>query len=150
MLTYEDLTEGRVFDFPPHLVTAEEIIEFAEEFDPQPFHLDADSEQAQQVGGLIASGWHTSAIQMRMICDAFLLDSSSQGSPGLEEVRWLNVVRPGDELSGQAEITERRISKSRPTIGIVSFVYTMTNQRDEKVMVTKGVGLFSVKQEASA
>ncbi|MEP0940333.1 MAG: MaoC family dehydratase [Rhizobiaceae bacterium] len=135
-----------MFDFPPYEVTAEEIKEFAQEFDPQPFHLDENSEQAKQVGGLIASGWHTSGIQMRMICDGFLLDSTSQGSPGLEQVRWLNVVRPGDTLSGTAEVVGRRVSKSRPELGIVSFVYRMVNQRDEEVMVTKGVGMFSLKQ----
>jgi acyl dehydratase len=150
MLTYEDFTEGRIFDFPPYLVTAEEIKEFASEFDPQPFHLDEASEQAKQVGGLIASGWHTSAIQMRMICDGYLLNSTSQGSPGLDQVRWLNVVRPGDTLTGSAEVVGRRVSKSRPSLGIVSFVYTMTNQRGEDVMVTKGVGLFSLKTEEIA
>ena len=150
MLHYEDFTVGRVFDLPPHTVTAEEIIEFAAEFDPQPFHLDGGSEQAEQVGGLIASGWHTSAIQMRMICDGYLLDSASQGSPGLDEVRWLNVVRPGDTLSGTAEVTDRRVSKSRPEIGIVSFVYRMTNQDGTDVMVTKGVGMVSVREVADA
>ena len=150
MLTYEDFQEGRVFDFPPYLVTAEEIKEFAAEFDPQPFHLDENSEQAHQIGGLIASGWHTSAIQMRMICDGYLLSSSSQGSPGLDQVRWLNVVRPGDTLTGTAEVIRRRVSKSRPSLGIVSFVYTMTNQRGEDVMATKGGGLFSLKHEETA
>ena len=148
MLTYEDFTDGRVFDFPPYHVTEDEIIEFAQEFDPQPFHLDASSDQAKQVGGLIASGWQTSAIQMRMICDGFLLDSSSQGSPGLESVRWLNVVRPGDVLTGSAQVVGRRVSKSRPDLGIVSFVYRLLNQNDQEVMVTKGVGMFSLKQGA--
>ncbi|NKB53613.1 MAG: hypothetical protein GKR97_15585 [Rhizobiaceae bacterium] len=142
MLTFEDFTVGRVFELPPHTITAEEMIEFAQEFDPQPFHLDGNSEQAKQVGGLIASGWHTSSILMRMICDGYLLNSPSQGSPGLEEVRWLNVVRPQDTLSASAEVTASRISKSNPAIGIVSFVYKMWNQRGEDVMRTKGVGMF--------
>lgn len=148
MLHYEDFAIGQVFDLPAHTVTEAEIVEFASEFDPQPFHLDGNSEQAQQVGGLIASGWHTSAIQMRMICDGYLLESASQGSPGLDEVRWLRPVRPGDTLSGVAEVTDRRVSKSRPEIGIVSFVYRMTNQDGKDVMVTKGVGMVSVREAA--
>ena len=147
MLTFEDFSVGREFDLPPHTITAEEIVEFAQEFDPQPFHLDGNSEQAKQVGGLIASGWHTSSIMMRMICDGYLLDSPSQGSPGLEEVRWLNVVRPGDTLSATAEVTASRVSKSNPAIGIVSFVYRMHNQRGEDVMRTKGVGMFRTSNE---
>lgn len=150
MLTFEDFTVGRIFDLPPHAITAKEIIEFAQEFDPQPFHLDGDSEQAKQVGGLIASGWHTSSIMMRMICDGYLLESPSQGSPGLEEVRWLNVVRPGDTLSATAEVTASRVSKSNPAIGIVSFVYKMRNQNGDDVMRTKGVGMFRTSREVSA
>ena len=150
MLHYEDFSVGQVFELPSHTVTAEEIIEFASEFDPQPFHLDENSEQAAQVGGLIASGWHTSAIQMRMICDGYLLNSASQGSPGLDEVRWLNVVRPGDTLAGTAEVTACRVSKSRPEIGIVSFVYRMRNQHGKDVRVTKGVGMVSVREVVGA
>ncbi len=142
MLTFEDFTLGRIFELPPYTITAQEIIEFAQEFDPQPFHLDGNSEQAMQVGGLIASGWHTSSILMRMICEGYLLDSPSQGSPGLEEVRWLNVVRPADTLSATAEVTASRVSRSNPAIGIVSFVYKMQNQHGEDVMRTKGVGMF--------
>ncbi|MEP1209382.1 MAG: MaoC family dehydratase [Rhizobiaceae bacterium] len=150
MLTFEDFTVGRIFDLPAHTISAEEIIEFAQEFDPQPFHLDGQSDQAKQVGGLIASGWHTSAILMRMICDGYLLDSPSQGSPGLEEVRWLSVVRPGDTLSGKAEVTASRVSQSNPALGIVSFVYRVRNQRDEEVMRTKGVGMFKTSREAAS
>ena len=84
---------------------------------------------------------------MRMICDGYLLDSPSQGSPGLEEVRWLNVVRPGDTLSAEAEVIASRVSKSRPEIGIVSFAYRMWNQRGEDVLRTKGVGMFSTSSE---
>ena len=147
MPKFEEFEVGRVFQLPSHQITEKEIIEFAQEFDPQPFHLDGSSEQAQQVGGLIASGWHTSSILMRMICDGYLLDSSSQGSPGLEEVRWLNVVRPGDTLSAEAKVTASRVSKSRPEIGIVSFDYRMWNQRGEDVLRTRGVGMFSTANE---
>ena len=147
MPKFEEFEVGRIFQLPSRQITEKEIIEFAQEFDPQPFHLDGGSEQAQQVGGLIASGWHTSSILMRMICDGYLLDSPSQGSPGLEEVRWLNVVRPGDTLSAEAKVTASRVSKSRPEIGIVSFDYRMWNQRGEDVLRTRGVGMFSTSSE---
>ena len=150
MPTFEEFTVGRIFELPPYTITEQEIVEFAQEFDPQPFHLDGSSEQAQQVGGLIASGWHTSSIMMHMICDGYLLDSPSQGSPGLEEVRWLNVVRPGDTLSAEAEVTASRVSKSRPELGIVSFSYRMWNQHGEDVLRTKGVGMFSTSSEERA
>lgn len=143
MLCFEDFTIGRVFHLPPHTITADEIVEFAEEFDPQPFHVDPTSSQAEQVGGLIASGWHTCSLMMRMICDGYLLDSTSQGSPGLEEIRWLMPVRPGDTLQTRVEVVDSRRSNSNPKLGIVTFIYLMENQSGDPVMRTKGVGLFT-------
>ncbi|MEE9313219.1 MAG: MaoC family dehydratase [Rhizobiaceae bacterium] len=141
MLSYDDFPIGRSFKLGPHLITAEEIIEFAQEFDPQPFHLDGNSEQAKQVGGLIASGWHTCSIFMRMLCDAYILDSASQGSAGLEDVRWLKPVRPADTLSGSATVISRRVSKSNPRLGLVGFDYTLENQHGETVMKIAGMGM---------
>ncbi|MGI9364398.1 MAG: MaoC family dehydratase [Rhizobiaceae bacterium] len=143
MLSFDDFTAGRVFELPPHTITSEEIVEFASEYDPQPFHMDAESSQAQLVGGLISSGWHTCSILMRMICDGYLLNSTSQGSPGLEEIRWLRPVRPGDTLRASAEVVESRRSKSKPDLGIVTFVYRMENQHGDPVMRTRGIGLFT-------
>ncbi len=142
--TYEDFPLGWEIAFEPRAITAEEIIAFASRYDPQPFHTDATSEQARQVGGLIASGWHTCSILMRMMCDAYLLDTASQGSGGLEEVRWLQPVRAGDILSGTATVKERRISKSNPRLGIVKFEYAIRNQRDEPVMRVTGMGMVDV------
>ena len=150
MPSFKDFTAGRVFDLPPHTISAEEIIEFAGEFDPQPMHTDPDSDQAKQIGGLIASGWHTSSILMRMICDGYLLDSPSQGSPGLEEVRWLKPVRPGDTLTATAEVLDSRVSRSRPSIGIVTFLYSMTNQDGTEVLRTKGVGMYKSAEDSAA
>lgn len=141
MLTYEDYPLGRVFELGPKTITKEEIIEFASEFDPQPFHIDETSLQAENVGGLIASGWHTSSIFMRMMCDAFLLETASQGSAGLEEVRWLSPVRPGDTLHGTAEVVGRRVSRSNPKLGLVDFAYELRNQNNETVMTVRGMGM---------
>lgn len=147
MLTYDDFEIGRVFQMPPHTATRQEILEFATSFDPQPFHLDGHSEQAQAVGGLIASGWHTCSMMMRMMCDGYLNQSASQGSPGLEEVRWLRPVRPGDRLTAKAEVTDRRRSSSSPELGIVTFHYDMKNQHDQTVMTIRGIGLFKALEK---
>ena len=146
MLSYEDFTIGRVFKLGPKRVTKEEILEFAEEFDPQPFHLDEHSEQARQVGGLIASGWHNCSMAMRMMCDGYLLDTHSQGSGGLDEIKWIKPVRPGDEITGHVTVTDRRISKSKPELGMIQFSYIFENQNDEVVFSMKGMGFVRVIQ----
>lgn len=150
MLSYDDLVIGQEFKLGPRQVTAEEIIAFAEQFDPQPFHLESDSDQAQQVGGLIASGWHTCSIFMRMMCDAFILDSTSQGSAGLDKVKWLKPVRPGDTLTGWARVLEKRVPKSRPDLGMVQFEYGLTNQKDETVMIIIGNGMLGRRPDIEA
>ena len=132
-LAFEDLEVGRQFRLGPRTIQAEEMIAFAEEFDPQPFHLDAGSEQARQTGGLIASGWHICGIFMAMACEAFVLNSLSEGAPGVDEIRWLAPVRPGDTLDGTATVTERRISRSLPERGFITFEITLRNQRAETV-----------------
>ncbi len=144
MFTYEDLEIGHVFDLIPRTITAEEIIAFARKYDPQPFHTDPEAPQTIANGGLIASGWHTSSILMRMMCDSYLLDTASQGSPGLDEVKWMKPVRPGDTLSGTATVVGRRISKKRPDLGLIDFAYRLFNQNDEQVIAVKGIGLVKV------
>jgi acyl dehydratase len=110
---WEDFTAGSVTDYGPRLVTREEIIAFAAEFDPQPMHLDEDAARLSMLGGLAASGWHSCCLLMRMMTDGFLLDSSSMGAPGVDEVRWLKPVRPGDRLTLRVQVMETRASKSR-------------------------------------
>ena len=151
VLNYHDMEIGKVFQLGPKTVTADEIVRFAEKFDPQPFHLDPASPQAELTGGLIASGWHTCSIFMRMMCDAYILNSTSQGSGGLDEVRWLKPVRPNDTLSGTAKVVDKRISKSRPEMGIVHFDYELHNQNKETVMTISGTGMIgtAVPQEAA-
>ncbi|MBC6715985.1 MaoC family dehydratase [Aurantimonas sp. DM33-3] len=134
MRTYEDFTEGLEIDLGPYPVTRDEVIEFAREFDPQPFHLDEEAAKDTLLGGLSASGWHSCAMMMRMMADAYILDSSSQGSPGVEYVRWKRPVRPGDVLRGTARVVSRRLSSKRPTLGILKITTDLRNQTGETVL----------------
>ena len=149
MIAYEDLAVGTVLDLPAYTVTAAEIIEFASEFDPQPFHLDGESEQATSVNGLIASGWHTCAMAMRMFCDGYLLRSTSQGAPAVGSVRWLRPVRPGDTLSGTSTVREARLSAKRPTLGIVRVEHDIRNQHGEAVLAMDNTGMFLTRGAAA-
>jgi acyl dehydratase len=133
-LHFEDFQPGQVTEYGPRLVTREEIVAFAAEFDPQPMHLDEDAARDTMLGGLAASGWHSCCILMRMAADGFILNSASMGSGGVGEVKWLKPVRPGDQLTLRATVMDARVSKSRPEMGLVSFLYEMFNQRGDCVM----------------
>jgi acyl dehydratase len=133
-LFWEDFAAGQVVDCGTRLVTAEEIKAFAAEFDPQPMHLDEEAAGATMMGGLCASGWHSCALMMRIIADGFILDSSSMGGPGCDEIKWLAPVRPGDQLSVRASVLDVRASKSRREMGIVSFRFDMFNAAGTQVM----------------
>ncbi len=122
LLHLEDFAAGQVFALGPHTVTPEAIIAFAKEFDPQPFHMDESAARNSLLGGLAASGWHTTAMLMRLMCDACLSRSAILGSSGMDEIKWLAPVLAGDMLSGTFTITGTRASASRPGIGIVTFV----------------------------
>ena len=139
---YEDFEVGASIPLGSKLVTAEEIVEFASEFDPQPMHLDEEAGRASILGGLSASGWHTCAIFMRMICDAYLLDSTSQGAPGVDHVKWRRPVLAGDTLTGRSTVTARRLSQSRPAPGFVTFRYELFNQNGETVFDMQNTGMF--------
>jgi len=139
---FEDFHVGQVLEFGSRTVSKDEILAFAADFDPQPFHLDEAAAADSVLGGLSASGWHTCAMTMRMMCDAYLLDSTSQGSPGLENIRWLRPVRPGDTLHVRMTILETRVSKSRPHIGLVRSSWEVFNQHDEIVLQMEGWGMF--------
>ncbi|MCC2610672.1 MaoC family dehydratase [Neorhizobium petrolearium] len=131
---FEDFAEGRVFPLATKLVTAEEIIEFAAEFDPQPMHLDEAAGKASILGGLSASGWHTASMFMRMMFDGWLSRSSSEGSPGIEFMQWKKPVLAGDTLSGRSTVLESRPLRSRPGIGLVKFLHEVENQHGEVAM----------------
>src|SRR5262249_45893910 len=131
ILTFEDFQPGRLGTFGPRRVTREEIIAFAAEFDPQPMHLDEAAAQRSMLKGLSGSGWHLCAVMMRMMFDAFIGRTASLGSPGVSEVRWIAPLRPGDELTLDADVLEARLSKSRPETGIVTFKCTARNAAGE-------------------
>lgn len=142
MLWFEDLTPGREFELGSVTVTEEEIIEFASKFDPQPFHVDPDAAVDGPFGGLIASGWHTGSLWMRLYADAVLAQTDSRGSPGLEEVRWRAPVRPGDTLTALTRIVDAQPSSKDPTRGTVFTESSMKNQDGVVVMTIKARGMF--------
>jgi len=139
---FEDFVEGGTIDLGVRHVTAEEIVEFAGEFDPQPMHLDEAAGKASILGGLSASGWHTCAIYMQLLCEAFLLDSTSQGAPGIDRIKWQKPVLAGDRLNGSTTVLSRRDSKSRPSIGLVAFRSELVNQRGEQVFELENTIMF--------
>ncbi|UDL88712.1 MaoC family dehydratase [Mesorhizobium sp. PAMC28654] len=144
--TYDDFMEGTSLDLGTKLVSAEEIIEFAGEFDAQPMHLDEEAGKASILGGLAASGWHTCAMFMRMLCDAFLLDSTSQGAPGVDYVKWKKPVLAGDMLSGKTTVLAKRVSKSRPRLGLVTMRSELFNQRGESVFEFENTCMFLTRE----
>ncbi len=139
---WEDFPAGQVREFGAMLVTREASLAFAREFDPQPFHLDDDAARASLFGGLSASGWHTCAMAMRMMCDAYLLESASLGSPGIDELRWLKPVFPGDTLRARLEVLEARPMASRPGVGLVRSMWLVSNQNGQAVLSMKGWGMY--------
>lgn len=142
MRYFEDFAPGQVFDLGSYEFSRDEIVGFARQWDPQPFHVDEAAAAESAFGGLVASGWHTACVFMRLYVDALLLDSASMGSPGLEELRWLVPVRPGDVLRGTASVTEVAPSSVRPDRGTVFMLFEMYNARQELVARMTGRGLF--------
>ncbi|HEV1999484.1 MAG TPA: MaoC family dehydratase [Xanthobacteraceae bacterium] len=132
------------------MITREEIIAFASEFDPQPMHLDEEAAKKTMLGGLSASGWHVCALMMRMIADALVLNSSSMGAPGVDEVKWLKPVRPGDALSVRLTVLDKRESKSRPGVGLIRQRCEMVNQRGELVLESSYAGMFGMRPAEAA
>lgn len=147
---FEDFPEGCVIALGPRAVTAEEIVEFAAKFDPAPFHLSEEGAAGSLFGRLFASGWHTCGLAMRMMCDAFLLDSSSEGGPGVEDLRWLAPVFPGDVLSGKVTVLSARRSSSRPGIGILRFTVEIEKADGTPVMRSENIGMFRVREATAA
>ncbi|KFB09482.1 MaoC family dehydratase [Nitratireductor basaltis] len=145
--TFEDFEQGAEIDLGSREVSAEEIVEFASEFDPQPMHLNEESGRASLLGGLAASGWHTNAIFMRMMCDAFLLSSSSQGSPGIETLKWKKPVMAGDILSGRSTVIAKRELKSRPELGMVTLRHELRNQHGEVVLQLQNPIMFRKRRD---
>jgi acyl dehydratase len=133
-LHFEDFTPGRVFEHGPRPMPRDEMVAFAAEYDPQPMHLDEAAARGTMLGGLCASGWFSCCVFMRMIFDAFVQNSASMGAPGVDEVRWLLPIRPGDALTLRATVAEARLSRSRPDMGLVRFDFELFNQNGARVM----------------
>jgi acyl dehydratase len=134
MIHFEDFTPGDVRPFGSHRISKDEIIAFARRFDAQDFHIDETLAKASFAGGLIASGWHSCAILMRLIAEGFVLDAASRGGPGVEQVRWLLPVRPGDVLGVRRHTLAVKTSQSRPGMGLVQFRFDLLNQLGETVL----------------
>ena len=143
-MKFKDFEVGMVVRHGPLTVTEEEMLEFARRYDPQWFHLNAERAREGRWGGLIASGWLTGGLAMRMVTDAALHDSDSFGSPGLDRLRWMLPVRPGDALRLEARVDSKRISSSRSDLGIIRWTWSLFNQNDEQVLELEATNLFDL------
>lgn len=146
---WEDFKVGETQQIGQKRIDKDEIIAFAKQFDPQPFHVDETAAKVSMYGGLIASGWHTVALVMRMMCDSYMLDSASLGSPGIDNLKWLKPVRPGDTIRAQRTTLEVRASASRPEMGLVKTRWEVLNQNGEPVMTMEGYGMFQRRNPGS-
>lgn len=139
---WEDFPVGHTMEFGGQPVQRDAVLEFARQFDPQPFHVDEDAAKESLFGGLCASGWHTCAMTMRMMCEGYLLESASLGSPGVDQLRWLKPVFPGDTLHVTLEVLASRVMASKPHVGLVLSNWTVRNQHGEPVLTMQGWGMF--------
>jgi acyl dehydratase len=149
-LYFEDFKPGTVREYGPRLVTREEIVAFAAEFDPQPMHLDETAASATMLGGLAASGWHTCCLMMRMLADNVVVNSSSMGAPGVDEVRWLKPLRPGTRIRLRFAVLDTRVSKSRPDTGFVKTRCEVIDEEGEPLMTLETSLMFGLRQPAVA
>lgn len=149
IIYFEDVKIGDSSEFGPLTINRDEIIAFASEFDPQPFHLSDEAAAQTHFGSLSASGWHSTALTMKMMVAAWQqrpgLQAASLGALGVDELRWLQPVRPGDRLRGRSEIIEKKASRSRPEMGIIKSQVTIFNQRDEPVLTMKPIAMFRTR-----
>lgn len=148
MQYYEDIETGTVRELGTTSVTREEVLEFAEKYDPQPFHLDDDAAEETIFGGLIASGWQTVGLVMRLLVDEHLNDYASMGARGVDELRWHKPVRPGDTLSAELEFVEKRPSESNPRIGHVRNRVNARNGDGEEVISWVGLAMYERRDYA--
>ena len=146
-LHFEDIRPGQVYDLGTRTITEDELIAFARDWDPQPFHVDPEAAKETVFGGLIASGWHTGAMWMRMYVDT-MLGSAARGSPGIEELRWLAPVRPGDTLTGRLTVLEATPSATKPDRGTIRIRGEMVNQDGVTVMAMTSRGHFGRRENA--
>jgi acyl dehydratase len=149
-LAFEDMEVGKTYEIGEHTFTREEIVAFAEQFDPQPFHVDDDAAAASPFGTLIASGWHTCSVMMGLLVRNAFAGSTSMGSPGIDDIRWLKPVRVGDTIRMSNTILDKRVSASKPDRGIVATEWTGINQHGETVITVRSKGLFGLRNPGAA
>jgi acyl dehydratase len=142
---FEDFRPGETIALGSHAITEAEIIAFAQEYDPQVFHTDPEAARRSTFGGLVASGWHSCGIFMRLLVDGLLKESSALASPGVDEIRWLKPVRPGDVLQAKLTVLDTTPSRSKPDRGLVKHAGELLNQRGEVVMTIRALSLFGRK-----
>ncbi len=143
---FEDFAVGEVVEIDSkYLVTRENLIAFAEEFDPQPMHLEAGEIPGTDMSGPIASGWHTCAISMHLMSDGYITNSNGMGSPGMDSLKWHKPVFPGDEIWMRRTCKSARVSKSRPEMGICSFLWELLDQNSDLVMEMHGLQMFRTR-----
>ena len=145
LIYYEDLEIGQKIKLGSINVSKKEIISFAEKFDPQPFHTNEIKAKESIFGGLCASGWHTCSLFMRILYDGFLINSAAVGSPGMDAIRWLKPLRPGETITGIGEVIKKTPSKSRPEIGSLIINYEVFNKNNELIMTLIGISIFKKK-----
>jgi acyl dehydratase len=145
---FEDYEPGAMFEYGTITVDAADVIDFARRFDPQPFHVDAEAAARGPFAGLIASGWHTASLMMRLFVDRYLSSVASLGSPGVDELRWIRPVRPGDALRMRCSVLEARRSRSKPDRGIVRTLVEVLNQHGEVVMSLKALNMLRCRETA--
>lgn len=150
LLHFEDFEIGRIETYGDTLVTEADIVGFATPFDPLPIHVDKQAAEASPFGGLIASGAHSCSMMMRLMCDGYILRSASMGSPGVDEVRYLKPVRPGDRLHLRVEILDKRRSRSRPEMGVVKSRHELVNQAGDVVLEMFGNGMYRCRDAEGA
>jgi acyl dehydratase len=144
-MKFAEFHAGQVIEAGPCLVTEAELLQFAKAYDPQWFHTDPEAAAEGPFGGLIASGWHTGGIAMRLVTEAALAGSESFASPGLAYVKWPNPVRPGDSLRLVADVIEARRSEKRATLGILRWRWRLINQREQEVLDLEATSLFKLE-----
>ena len=142
MRCFEDFTVGAVFELGSRVLGEDEMIAFARDYDPQPFHVDPEAAKKSAFGTLVASGWQTVGVFMSLLVRGLLNDTSSMGSPGIDEIKWLRPVKPGDRLAARVRVLETIASKSRPDRGIVKTQGELTNEAGELVMTIRAVNFF--------
>jgi acyl dehydratase len=147
---WDDFSPGQVIECGSRLVTRNEIVAFAAEYDPQPMHLDEHAARATLLGGLVASGWHSCCILMRMMSDSLLGEAAFMGAPGVEEVKWLAPIRPGERIKARGMVLETRPSRSRPDMGFVKFRFELIGASEQSVMILTVSPMFARRAASAA